>query len=245
MKTYKITNFFGRNGNNLLQILTMLYEFERDNTSDSLSIPKHPIFSLKELHNNTKDQNSSIYFNKEKLLRLNIDTLKKLSNKYLKFNIKSSNTIYDIGIHIRSGDIFQGNGHRLYKQPPLSMYKKIVEDNMNKRIIIVFENTNNPIINELKKLYHLLDNIHFQSSTLNNDIITLSHCKMLIISNGTFCLIPLMYSRIVEKIIYPSYMKNNVWFQFDDNSIAFNLPNYNTDWSNSKDQNTYMLTYQI
>lgn len=245
MTTYKITSYFGRSGNNLLQTLTMLYEFENDDNSIALSIPRHDVFSLKESYINEDNQNSVVYYNKENLLRLNIDTLKKISNKYLKYNIHPSSTIYDIGIHIRSGDIFQNNGHKLYKQPPLSMYKKIIEDNTNKSIIIVFENTNNPVINELKKLYHSSDNIHFQSSTLNHDISTLSHCKMLIISNGTFCLIPMMYSKIIEKIIYPSYMANNVWFRFHDNSIAFNLPNYNTDWCNSKEHNTYLLTYRI
>lgn len=244
MKTYKITNFSGRTGNNLLQTLTMLYEFERDVEGVALSIPPHSIFSLKTPYHNANKYNSCTYDTLQ-FLQLNINTLKTLSDKYLKFHIQPTNIIYDIGIHIRSGDIFQNNGHRLYKQPPLNMYKRIIDDNMNKNIVIVFENNNNPVINELKRLYHSVDNIYFQSSTLLHDINTLSNCKTLVISNGTFCLIPMMYSNFIDKIVYPSYMKNNKWFRFDDNCISFDLPNYNTEWNNSKEQNQYLLSYEL
>ena len=244
MKTYKITNFAGRSGNNLLQTLTMLYEFEKDNEGLALSIPPHNIFTLKTPYYDANKYNLCTY-NMLKFLKLNINTLKELSDKYLKFNIQPSSIIYDIGIHIRSGDIFQNSGHGLYKQPPLSMYKRIIDDNTNKNIVIVFENNNNPVIYELKKLYHSMHNVCFQSSTLQHDIAALSNCKTLVISNGTFCLIPMMHSNVIDKIVYPSYIKDNKWFRFNDNCIPFDLPNYNTEWNNSKEHNTYLLTYQV
>ena len=96
----------------------------------------------------------------------------------------------------------------------------------------------------MKNKYQLKKNIEFQSSTIHHDISTLSHCKTLVVSNGTFCLLPIMHSNIIQRIIYPSYMKNNTWFRFNDKSIPFNLPNYDTSWSNSKEQKDYMLTYK-
>ena len=79
-----------------------------------------------------------------------------------KYNISP----YDLYIHIRSGDIFSGI-HLRYAQPPLCFYKKIIEESKFVNIFILSNGNENPVINELLKLY---PKIKFKQDSIINDI---------------------------------------------------------------------------
>lgn len=252
----KITQYYGRSGNNLLQILSTIHMIKNNNELNNiLYINNHNLFQL--INNNIKKEygnkcncSTNVFFNKEYLLKLSIYELKNIFKQYLiyNYNLKNKYTnIFDIGIHIRSGDIFKNNGHKLYFQPPLYFYKKIIDENINKKIVIVFENTNNPIINILIDSYKHKQNIVFQSSSINDDIITLSKSKILVFSVGTFSLIPYVISDSIEKVIYPDYFQDNIWFTFNnEKTIPINLPGYiKEQWNNTKSQRKYMIEYKI
>lgn len=249
----KITRYIGRNGNNLLQILSTIYLIKKNNILHHvLEIDSHPLFELKSSIIKKQDTNNSKYsqtilFNAEFLLKLSIDELKNLFKEYVIYKNKIEKKIFDIGIHIRSGDIFENTPHELYFQPPLFFYKKIIDENIDKSIVIVFENKSNPIINILIDLYKNNKNIVFQSSSVYDDILTLSNSKILVFSVGTFPLIPYVISDSIEKIIYPDYLKNNNWFTINNNNaISIELPNYILkQWENTDSQKKHMINYNI
>jgi hypothetical protein len=95
-------------------------------------------------------------------LRMNVIKKEILSNipKYK----SNPNNLF---IYIRSGDIFIKGGFRLYSQPPLCFYKKIIDNNKYEKIYIISKSRNNPVINELLKQYH---NIRNYQNNLQTDI---------------------------------------------------------------------------
>lgn len=253
MCIYSITGYYGRLGNNVLQICsTFIDGYDKAN---KYVLSSHQRFHFKNILNEEaticKCDNLQL-FNRELLKHYDLSRLKTCYKKHI--DIKGdrvSNNIYDIGIHIRSGDIFQkiGKSHHKYLQPPLYFYEKIINENISKKIVIVYESNHNPVINKLVDKYKDQANIIFQTSSIINDIHTLSNCRQLVVSNGTFWLVPYFESNIIENIIIADYMKNNTWFNFDTNTkyheIA--LPNYinRREWNNTLEQREIMVKYNI
>jgi len=251
MCIYSITSYYGRLGNNVLQICsTFIQGYDKVN---KYVLSSHPIFHFKNILNEEaticKCDNLQL-LNSQQIKHYDLSRLKTCYKKHI--DIKGdrvSNNIYDIGIHIRSGDIFQqiGNSHSKYLQPPLYFYEKIINENISKKIVIVYESNHNPVVNKLAHKYKDQDNIIFQSSSIINDIHTLSNCRQLVVSNGTFWLVPYFESNIIENIIIADYMKDNHWFMFDTNTkyheIA--LPNYMKGqlWKNTLEQREIMVKY--
>lgn len=251
----KINRFYGRSGNNILQLLNCIKKCKLENIY-SLECINHNLFTLQNTIVNPLGCKCTkkVCGNNELILKPNkvsLSELKEIFYEFCKFTFTNSvDKIYDIGIHIRSGDIFRSinSTHRLYLQPPLYFYKKIINDNINKNIVIVFENKNNPVINELIKEYTTYNNIKFQSSDLKTDIITLANCRKLVFSNGTFCLIPYILSKHIETIITPDFLKNNIWFSLNiENNEIINLPNFIDfySWKNSIQQQKILLEYNL
>ena len=257
----KISRWNNRTGNHLVSLLnTIEHSFNRNNFY-KLEIPEHNFFSLKsnenlsnkeickcnKIHDFTHNINPNIHN------PLSLDELKFIFNKYVKYNEKYLNldiSENDIGIHIRSGDIKKKkNPQGYYVQPPLNYYTEIINNNLNRSIIIVFENTNNPIINKLKDIYKDYTNIKFQSSTLELDIYTLSKCKILVWGTGSFCIIPYCLSNSIKKNIIPNtfygcirFFKNN---KSSNNVLFIDLPNYIHGWKNTNEQHNIMLNYKL
>lgn len=257
----KITRWNNRNGNHLVALLnTIEHSFNRNNFY-KIEIPEHKFFSLKsdvnlsnkeickcnKIHDFTHIINPNIHN------PLSLVELKNLYQKYIKYNdtfINLDVSENDIGIHIRSGDIFIGkNPHGYYVQPPLNYYTEIINNNLNKSIIIIFENYNNPVINKLIEIYKNQQNIKFQSSTLEKDIYTLSKCKLLVWGTGTFCIIPYCLSNTIQKQILPNTFAGAIRFfnnNKNTNSILFvNFQNYINGWKNNEEQKNMMLNYKL
>ena len=246
MCIYQITKHYGRTGNNLLHILSVLHYIKKDDVGECTIAP-HKLFSIRSTNTKGCHCNNKKTFNEQILLSLPLYILKELYQSHLQINICLSSTpIYDIGIHIRSGDIFQGHGHKLYFQPPLYFYEKIILENSEKSKVIVFENSNNPVISFLKNKYEKYPCVTFQSGTIEKDITILSQCRTLVWSVGTFCLIPYVISTCIEKMIIPEYFLQNQWFTFDNMDIEIiKLPGYDTEsWINSKEQREKLITYK-
>ena len=183
--------------------------------------------------------------------KINLSVLKKIYNNHIKFKYQNEGQVYDVGIHIRAGDIFEieNKSHPNYLQPPVSFYEKIINENKNKKISIVYQDNKNPVINKLLEKYKNISNIVFQSSNIVEDILTLSRCKTLVMSMGTFTLIPYMISTTIEDIIVPTYMKRKeIWFGLQDDFVKdIELKGYMEigDWKNSSEQRDLMVNYKI
>ena len=66
----------------------------------------------------------------------------------------------DLYINIRSGEIFIDVPHALYSQPPLCFYQKIIKENKYKDIYILSNGHENPVVDELLKIYPKIKYIH-------------------------------------------------------------------------------------
>lgn len=90
----------------------------------------------------------------------------------------------DILIHIRSGDVFRDGGrvHGRYYQPPLCFYLSILDKKFD-NVYLVAEDTKNPCINALLKLF---PDIKYNQNNLTEDIKLILSAKHVVGSRGTF-----------------------------------------------------------
>ena len=100
-----------------------------------------------------------------------------------KVNISSK----DLYIHVRSGDLFE---HELsddhapsYAQYPLCFYEKVIKNNKFKKIYIIAEDKNNPVIDKLIEKY---PNVIYNNHTLEEDISYLANAYNIIGSVSSF-----------------------------------------------------------
>ena len=98
----------------------------------------------------------------------------------------------DLYINIRSGDIFINQIHHLYSQPPLCFYQKIINENIYKykNIYILSNGHENPIVNELLKIYPKIKYIH-GSEEYDSSIIINAYNFVMSISTFPMALISL------------------------------------------------------
>lgn len=90
-------------------------------------------------------------------------------------------------IHIRSGDIFQGQGHPLYGQPPLAFYTLVMRSMPWKRATLVCEDRLNPVVDALLALGgKQLPPIEYRAAGLEEDLDVLLRARTLVSSMGTF-----------------------------------------------------------
>ena len=78
----------------------------------------------------------------------------------------------DLYIHIRSGDIFKPSLNSDYLQPPLCFYQNIINNFKFRKITIISQNKNNPIIDKILEQY---PNIIYHSQNISIDIAYLSN----------------------------------------------------------------------
>jgi hypothetical protein len=155
-------------------------------------------------------------------------------NKILQkaFLIKNINKLNenDIVIHIRSRDIFSSTPHSNYVPPPLFYYIKEIDKCKYEKIHIICEDTKNPVVNELLKLYK---NAVYEKNTLEKDIRIILGATNIIFSVGTFI---------------PSLMllSNNIKYLYDKACNNEELKEYYKimkPWKNTIVQRNYILTY--
>ena len=104
----------------------------------------------------------------------------------------------DLYIHIRSGDIFTNNTNKLYTQPPLCFYQKIINNYEFKKIFILSNGKENPCVNKLLELY---PKIEYIQSSIINDSTLLFNAYNLVGGRSTF----------IWGIIYFSKKLRNLW----------------------------------
>lgn len=167
---------------------------------------------------------------------------------------------YDVVAHVRGDDKFVLNGKRHVVQPgdvqcPFSYFIKIFKDFNYNNILVVYQDDHNPVMKKLKSCKDF--NLHFQSSSLLNDVNTILHAKNFIISGHTsFSRLLMQTSTNVEQIFVPylELMDNFPFFNFDSECIkpkVHKLFHHNymswggeNGWKNQQDQYDLMLNYE-
>jgi len=115
--------------------------------------------------------------------RLNVIKNEMLRN-LPKVNVSSK----DLYIHVRSGDLFEKELSEdyapSYAQYPLCFYTKVIESNKFKKIYIIAENKNNPVIDKLIEKYPNV--VYHDDNNLDEDISYLAHAYNIIGSVSSF-----------------------------------------------------------
>ena len=235
-----LNNNFGRLGNNIIQlnnIISIALEYKH-NIKINIKIQFFDLSVIEEYfnrYNNSEIIESNFYNQFElpfpyEIFKKNREEVNKILRKAFLINNINKLPENDIVIHIRSGDIFSSNPHPSYLPPPLSYYTKEIDKCKYEKIHIVCEDTKNPVVNELLKLYK---NAVYKKNTLEKDIKMVLGATNIIMSCGSFV-------RQLKR--------------FSDNLKLFHLDFYKTKpyqeykkimypWKNTKEQRDYILTF--
>ena len=256
----RIPNWFGRLGNNLIQVRHVIQValYHKHN----IILPPHNYFNKTRIFL-FKDSNKNIYIDKEgsnffysfKIKKFNkecfvsnISRTKEIMQDL--FKIKYQNLILkgekDLVIHIRGGDIFNNNPPN-YLPPPLKFYIDIIEKNDFINIYLVSDDKKNPCINKLIEKY---PNIKFKLDNLDNDIKIILSAQNIVSSIGTFIPSLLFVTNYTKKVFYPSYSKQvkEVIVYQPEIFHSYDLTDYenkNKKWINNCNQRDLLLTYSI
>ncbi len=114
----------------------------------------------------------------------------------------SGDTRRHLYIHLRAGDVFEkSTPHPLYGQPPLSFYTLILRMERWEKVVLVFENRRNPVIDAL--MAFLISEripVEIQSRDLDTDAARLLEAENIVIGRGTFVYPMLCISDNVRRV---------------------------------------------
>ena len=107
----------------------------------------------------------------------------------------------DLYINIRSGDVFINIINRMYSQPPLCFYQKIINENKYGNIFILSNGHENPVVDRLLYLYPKIKYIH---GTVLYDISVLVNIYNLVMPISTFPMVLIFLNNNLKNLyIYP------------------------------------------
>ena len=149
-------------------------------------------------------------------------------------------------IHIRSGDIFGGWIHKNYIQPPLSFYKKIINEFEYSDVLIVTQpDKKNPCIDGLLSWN---SDIKLQCGTLSEDVSAILKAKNLVIGFGTFGWMLSLLSDRIHNLYCPSVCTDI--FDNEYHIPPFNISRYvfedyikMGEWENTEHQRKIMMSH--
>ncbi|GAG64972.1 unnamed protein product, partial [marine sediment metagenome] len=183
----QIQRWQGGIGNNIFQLINGICMC-LDEGRRILKFPKHPflkttqIMLQKETFKKNQTLAQGVKFERTCFSYKRSPQVFKKNHTLIRFLIRSVFKLVDqqknnqdfcktLHVHIRSGDIFKKTIHPLYIQPPLSFYTTVINSQHWDKVCIVCEDSKNPCITELKRLYPNL--VHVQlGKSLTTDIQT-------------------------------------------------------------------------
>jgi hypothetical protein len=257
MRIIQIDNWYGRFGNNILQLVYSIV-IAIDKKYNKIVFPRHAYFNKQEIIINDEHILEShkltgcFYpFNHKDKPKFKFSRIKYIFKKYIEeiliFKRQDVNiTDQDIVLHIRSGDIFQFDAFG-YLQPPVYFYKTVLNDYSAKRII-VSEDCLNPCINWLIQNENCK---RVQNSNLINDINIIINAHNVCFGFGTFGIFMLLMNDKAQNVYFPDYSYNkiinswNVEFDSDFKVHVIELPDYieNGKWFRTKENLATMINY--
>lgn len=213
-----LTKWFGRFGNNIIQLSNALYFSKLNN--DKLIIPNHHFFKNNEFdfgnQDNNKNESSFWGINDELCLKNRRDICKNIIYKNFSFIVNVS-TSYKNVIHLRGGDQFSPRAHSAYVQAPISYFKKVFEYIDTKDTIIVYEDDTNPIFNILNKTF----SIKASNRNLVDDINLILNAENIVFGGVTT--FPYSLSLCSQNV-------KNIYFPFFENTESIYNDKYYTDF---------------
>ena len=128
----------------------------------------------------------------------------------------------DLYIYVRSGDIFI-RPHKLYAQPPLCFYEKIITSFRFKNILIISKDKNNPVINALLQRF---SNIIYNKNAFKKDLSLLLYSYNLVGAFSTLIYTIIRFNNNIKffwefLINVPSV--HYMYYYLDNNFIIYNM----------------------
>jgi hypothetical protein len=217
MKSLVIAYWYGRLGNNIIQLKNVLHIALYCNYN--VIIPHHPYFKYRELNIVQNTENTPIehiygyecsqFYGNYSLVNnecysMNNEKVREILMDIFAIDYKTLEPLGEdeLVIHIRSGDIIVNELHGHYLIPPMSYYTNYIENNQYKKIYILAENTHNTCIEMLKNKY---ENIDFELRDLNTDICLVLRARNIMMTVGSFIPSLMLVTTNTKNIIYPHY----------------------------------------
>ena len=156
----------------------------------------------------------------------------------------------DLYINIRSGDVFLKVYNVKYSQPPLCFYQKIIDENKYKNIYIVANGHENPVVDQLIKLY---PNIKYMHGSIVDDIKVIINAYNFVMSISTFPMTLIWLNNYLKNLYIYDMMDFNYFeaihdnFQYVNYTIYKMIPSKNyyqimfKKWNKTKEQLDLML----
>lgn len=239
-----ITNWFGRGGNNIIQIINCIYYSFYLNNFEKIILPNHILIKVCKIYNKENKQinyenkiiNNDFFYARKLGFEIEPYKMREIAQKYLvdivNINLDKNKNSNNLVIHIRLGDILT-NPRTDYIIHPFKLYKQIIEENKYDKYIFIYEKEEF-LITELKKINN--NKLIFQSSSLVNDIELLCSEQNLLISFSTFSLMIYFLSKNIKHILIPEYIVEE-WYinmNWGIKTTLYNLKNYKNKWIKTK-----------
>ena len=157
-----------------------------------------------------------------------------------------------ITVHFRAGDIFSGPVHPGYGQPPLEYYKLATDKSGARRVIVVYQDLGNPMVEPfIDYLRSSGREVVTQSSDLRSDLLLLFNSRELVSGRGSFLWSMHALSRKLRRFWYFHWPFDASPFARQDvvtNCISDERGEYMKsilwgNWGNTDEQRNLMLTY--
>ncbi len=154
----------------------------------------------------------------------------------------------ELVVHIRSGDVFSGNPHQSYGQPPLAYYKLVIEKTNPSSVILVYENEQNPVIPALHAFLKSQSRPYrVQCSSWREDVGALLRATTLVSGRGTFISGITALSNNVKELY--SFEENASWNPGTANLVVHDTcGEYRSEilahnWRNTAEQRQMVISY--
>lgn len=255
-----ITHWYGRNGNNIMQLIHAIY-YAKVYNHNTVRFPAHAFLNSNQIQlqdqQEKKEEVKGVFFYLGNEFNLHIKEpyeMKRLFLEFIKpiFRIKPSltyspeNTLF---IHIRSGDIFGQNPHPGYVQPPLCYYTNVIGD--YEKVVAVCEDDKNPCVKYLRNFPHLV----YESNSVAEDLAILSGIHHFQMGFGTFGMLIYWMNGDLKTLYIPRYVVEkqmgldaSLPLDWGPNITVhmIDFPNYIEcgSWVNSEDQRKLMIQYE-
>lgn len=251
----KIQSWFGRTGNNVLQVGNALVDAFCNKSV--FSCPAHALFDTFSIPFGYSPQNSGMFFHIEPTaygaldeftsLRLRLIQqflLPRINLPLISADLKDLIDNGAVVAHARGGDIFGHSPPSSYIQHPLDFYLHLAK--IYPKVILTYEDKTNPIVSALSNN----SNFHLTSNEPSVDFSIFTQAKFVALGGiGTFvpsaCLLNTKLLTVYFSTLAPidPYLPSNMIFK----KICIDLKGYipENEWMASNAQKDFMLRYKL
>jgi len=249
MYNYRLEGWYGRLCNNLIQLTDAIYLAKKEGGAFELKLQHSLIRNFNINFNGPNPLPRKIcdvpYYTHE----ISFNERREILRKYILPNCRlpQLDPMDVLVIHMRGGDIIQKTPppHQGYVQPPLSFYKRVIEDCPIKNIIIITETVSNPCAKVIASMY---PNCKIQISSLTEDVTTFLRATHVCFNSvGTFGETLALMSPNIKQAYTPEYTEpiriNNWNVEFKVNQYAISDTYIQPgQWTASDEQIALMLS---